>query len=177
MVRCNEIACSKIRTWNQIGVFVCMCMNAWMLQIDDDKRKDSTFFSHKGRYDKKVPTFQLQSIFSHKKNKKKEMIMNVHSVFESVLFLCILQPVILKELKQADGDFTEDQRIELNTVRHLCVMPQTSYKLIWTLILWTLSTLLYNLLWVPLNHPFLFVARGSRNVIEKFGFIFKRSLF
>ncbi|KAM9345724.1 guanylyl cyclase C [Symphorus nematophorus] len=48
------------------------------LKIDDDKRKDSTFFNHRGRYDKK--------------------------------------PVILKELKQADGDFTEDQRIELNTL-------------------------------------------------------------
>ncbi|KAM8723242.1 guanylyl cyclase C [Acanthopagrus schlegelii] len=48
------------------------------LKIDDDKRKDSTYFRHRGRYDKK--------------------------------------PVILKELKQADGDFTEDQRIELNTL-------------------------------------------------------------
>lgn len=58
-----------------------------------------------------------KSIFGLK-NKKKEMIMLFHSVFECVLFLCVLQPVILKELKQADGDFTEDQRIELNTVRH-----------------------------------------------------------
>ncbi|XP_042361411.1 heat-stable enterotoxin receptor [Plectropomus leopardus] len=48
------------------------------LKIDEDKRKDSTFFSHRGRYDKK--------------------------------------PVILKELKHTDGDFTEDQRIELNTL-------------------------------------------------------------
>ncbi|KAM6913401.1 guanylyl cyclase C [Lycodopsis pacificus] len=48
------------------------------LKIDEDKRKDSTFFNHRGRYDKK--------------------------------------PVILKELKQTDGDFTEDQRIELNTL-------------------------------------------------------------
>ncbi|GLD60467.1 heat-stable enterotoxin receptor-like protein [Lates japonicus] len=48
------------------------------LKIDDDKRKDSTYFSHRGRYDKK--------------------------------------PVILKELKNSDGDFTEDQRIELNTL-------------------------------------------------------------
>lgn len=39
------------------------------------------------------------------------------SSLTSVLFYCILQPVILKELKQTDGDFTEDQRIELNTVR------------------------------------------------------------
>lgn len=31
--------------------------------------------------------------------------------------VCVLQPVILKELKQTDGDFSEDQRIELNTVR------------------------------------------------------------
>ncbi|XP_069557406.1 guanylyl cyclase C [Brachyistius frenatus] len=51
------------------------------LKIDDDKRKDSTYFSHRGRYDKK--------------------------------------PVILKELKHADGDFTEDQRIELNTLLHI----------------------------------------------------------
>uniref|UniRef100_A0A3Q1EVN4 Guanylate cyclase n=1 Tax=Acanthochromis polyacanthus TaxID=80966 RepID=A0A3Q1EVN4_9TELE len=49
-----------------------------MLQIDDDKRKDSTYFSRRGRYDKK--------------------------------------PVILKELKQTDGDFNENQRIELNTL-------------------------------------------------------------
>ncbi|XP_022624722.1 heat-stable enterotoxin receptor-like [Seriola dumerili] len=48
------------------------------LKIDEDKRKDSTFFSHRGRYDKK--------------------------------------PVILKELKHTDGDFSEDQRIELNTL-------------------------------------------------------------
>ncbi|KAL3054203.1 hypothetical protein OYC64_006514 [Pagothenia borchgrevinki] len=48
------------------------------LKIDEDKRKDSTFFNHRGRYDKK--------------------------------------PVILKEMKQTDGDFTEDQRIELNTL-------------------------------------------------------------
>ncbi|XP_044037738.1 heat-stable enterotoxin receptor [Siniperca chuatsi] len=48
------------------------------LKIDEDKRKDSTYFSHRGCYDKK--------------------------------------PVILKELQQADGDFTEDQRIELNTL-------------------------------------------------------------
>ncbi|XP_041813009.1 heat-stable enterotoxin receptor [Chelmon rostratus] len=48
------------------------------LKIDDDKRKDSTYFSHRGRYDKK--------------------------------------PVILKELKHVDGDFSEDQRIELNTL-------------------------------------------------------------
>ncbi|CAJ1075834.1 heat-stable enterotoxin receptor [Xyrichtys novacula] len=48
------------------------------LKIDDDKRKDSTFFNHRGRYDKK--------------------------------------PVILKELKHTDGDFTESQRIELNTL-------------------------------------------------------------
>ncbi|XP_076609016.1 guanylyl cyclase C [Chaetodon auriga] len=48
------------------------------LKIDDDKRKDSTYFSHRGRYDKK--------------------------------------PVILKELKQTDGNFSEDQKIELNTL-------------------------------------------------------------
>ncbi|XP_030591671.1 heat-stable enterotoxin receptor [Archocentrus centrarchus] len=48
------------------------------LKIDEDKRKDSTYFRQRGRYDKK--------------------------------------PVILKELKHADGDFTEDQRIELNTL-------------------------------------------------------------
>nr|XP_057905300.1 guanylyl cyclase C isoform X2 [Doryrhamphus excisus] len=48
------------------------------LKIDDDKRKDSTYFSHRGRYDKK--------------------------------------PVILKELRLTDGDFTEDQKIELNTL-------------------------------------------------------------
>ncbi|XP_029294490.1 heat-stable enterotoxin receptor [Cottoperca gobio] len=48
------------------------------LKIDEDKRKDSTFFNHRGRYDKK--------------------------------------PVILKELKQTDGDFTENQRVELNTL-------------------------------------------------------------
>ncbi|KAK5885352.1 hypothetical protein CesoFtcFv8_019068 [Champsocephalus esox] len=48
------------------------------LKIDEDKRKDSTFFNHRGRYDKK--------------------------------------PVILKEMKQTDGDFTEEQRIELNTL-------------------------------------------------------------
>ncbi|XP_075888368.1 guanylyl cyclase C [Nelusetta ayraudi] len=48
------------------------------LKIDDDKRKDSTYFRHRGRYDKK--------------------------------------PVILKELKQMDGDFSETQRIELNTL-------------------------------------------------------------
>ncbi|XP_065820934.1 guanylyl cyclase C isoform X1 [Labrus bergylta] len=48
------------------------------LKIDDDKRKDSTYFSHRGRYDKK--------------------------------------PVILKELMLTDGDFTEEQRIELNTL-------------------------------------------------------------
>uniref|UniRef100_A0A8C4EJR1 Guanylate cyclase domain-containing protein n=1 Tax=Dicentrarchus labrax TaxID=13489 RepID=A0A8C4EJR1_DICLA len=47
--------------------------------IDEDKRKDSTYFNHRCRYDKK--------------------------------------PVILKELKQTDGDFTEDQKIELNTLR------------------------------------------------------------
>nr|XP_020443480.1 heat-stable enterotoxin receptor-like [Monopterus albus] len=44
----------------------------------DDERKNSMFFTHRGRYDKK--------------------------------------PVILKELKHTDGDFTEDQRIELNTL-------------------------------------------------------------
>ncbi|RVE69219.1 hypothetical protein OJAV_G00075340 [Oryzias javanicus] len=48
------------------------------LKIDEDKRKDSTFFSHRGRYDKK--------------------------------------PVILKELRHPDGDFTEEQKIELNTL-------------------------------------------------------------
>uniref|UniRef100_A0A7N8X6L2 Guanylate cyclase n=1 Tax=Mastacembelus armatus TaxID=205130 RepID=A0A7N8X6L2_9TELE len=44
-------------------------------------RRNSMFFTHRGRYDKK--------------------------------------PVILKELKHTDGDFTEDQRIELNTL--LCI--------------------------------------------------------
>uniref|UniRef100_A0A669AXC7 Guanylate cyclase n=1 Tax=Oreochromis niloticus TaxID=8128 RepID=A0A669AXC7_ORENI len=34
----------------------------------------------------------------------------------SFSILCVLQPVILKELKQTEGDFTEDQRIELNTL-------------------------------------------------------------
>uniref|UniRef100_A0A3P9ICD5 Guanylate cyclase n=1 Tax=Oryzias latipes TaxID=8090 RepID=A0A3P9ICD5_ORYLA len=48
------------------------------LKIDEDKRKDSTFFSHRGRYDKK--------------------------------------PVVLKELKHPDEDFTEEQKIELNTL-------------------------------------------------------------
>lgn len=38
---------------------------------------------------------------------------------QSFSILCVLQPVILKELKHTDGDFSEDQRIELNTVRHL----------------------------------------------------------
>ncbi|XP_057717075.1 guanylyl cyclase C [Corythoichthys intestinalis] len=51
------------------------------LKIDEDKRKDSTFFSRRGRYDKK--------------------------------------PVILKELKHTDGDFTENQKIELNTLLHI----------------------------------------------------------
>lgn len=44
---------------------------------------------------------------------------------ELVLSLCTLQPVILKELKQMDGDFSEDQRIELNTVRHTSVGLKT----------------------------------------------------
>ncbi|XP_035766700.1 heat-stable enterotoxin receptor-like [Neolamprologus brichardi] len=48
------------------------------LKIDEDKRKDSTYFRQRGRYDKK--------------------------------------PVIMKELKTTEGDFTEDQRIELNTL-------------------------------------------------------------
>uniref|UniRef100_A0A3B4UQD6 Guanylate cyclase n=1 Tax=Seriola dumerili TaxID=41447 RepID=A0A3B4UQD6_SERDU len=38
------------------------------------------------------------------------------SAFEGVLFFRIPQPVILKELKHTDGDFSEDQRIELNTL-------------------------------------------------------------
>ncbi|XP_076021157.1 guanylyl cyclase C [Genypterus blacodes] len=48
------------------------------LKIDEDKRKDSLYLIHRGRYDKK--------------------------------------PVILKELKNTDGNFTEDQKIELNTL-------------------------------------------------------------
>ncbi|XP_071758151.2 guanylyl cyclase C [Centroberyx gerrardi] len=48
------------------------------LKIDEDKRKDSTYHIHRGRYDKK--------------------------------------PVILKELKHADGNFSENQKIELNTL-------------------------------------------------------------
>lgn len=48
------------------------------LKIDDDKRKDSIYLIHRGRYDKK--------------------------------------PVILKELKHTDGDFSEEQKIELNTL-------------------------------------------------------------
>ncbi|XP_047214073.1 guanylyl cyclase C-like [Girardinichthys multiradiatus] len=48
------------------------------LKIDEDKRKDSTYFRQRGCYDKK--------------------------------------PVILKEMKQADGDFTPEQKIELNTL-------------------------------------------------------------
>ncbi|KAM6905373.1 guanylyl cyclase C [Xenentodon cancila] len=51
------------------------------LKIDEDKRKDSTYYTHRGCYDKK--------------------------------------PVILKELKHTDGDFTEDQKIELNTLLHI----------------------------------------------------------
>ncbi|XP_047426766.1 guanylyl cyclase C [Mugil cephalus] len=51
------------------------------LKIDEDKRKDSTYFSSRGRYDKK--------------------------------------PVILKELKRNDGDFTDDQKIELNTLMRI----------------------------------------------------------
>lgn len=40
--------------------------------------------------------------------------------------VCVPQPVILKELKQTDGDFSEDQRIELNTVRHLPIKSVNS---------------------------------------------------
>ncbi|XP_033827635.1 guanylyl cyclase C [Periophthalmus magnuspinnatus] len=47
-----------------------------VLKIEEDKRKDSIFLAHRGRYDKK--------------------------------------PVILKEFKHADSDFTEEQKIELN---------------------------------------------------------------
>ncbi|XP_029014340.1 guanylyl cyclase C isoform X2 [Betta splendens] len=46
------------------------------LKIDEDKRKDRPYYTHRACYDKK--------------------------------------PVILKELKHTDGNFTEDQRIELN---------------------------------------------------------------
>uniref|UniRef100_A0A3B4Z7J4 Guanylate cyclase n=1 Tax=Stegastes partitus TaxID=144197 RepID=A0A3B4Z7J4_9TELE len=59
--------------------YTCVCVI--MSQIEDDKRKDSTYFSHRGRYDKK--------------------------------------PVILKELKHTDGDFSEEQRIELNTLLYI----------------------------------------------------------
>ncbi|KAM4634886.1 guanylyl cyclase C [Polymixia lowei] len=48
------------------------------LKIDEDKRRDSVYQVHRGRYDKK--------------------------------------PVILKELKHADGNFSDNQRIELNTL-------------------------------------------------------------
>ncbi|KAM3864411.1 guanylyl cyclase C [Diretmus argenteus] len=48
------------------------------LKIDEDKRRDSAYLIHRGRYDKK--------------------------------------PVILKELKHADGNFNENQKIELNTL-------------------------------------------------------------
>lgn len=55
--------------------------------------------------------------------------MYFHSVFVYVLFLYIPQPVILKELKQEDGDFTEDQRIELNTVRETMRATDLLYRL------------------------------------------------
>ncbi|XP_072224711.1 guanylyl cyclase C [Leuresthes tenuis] len=48
------------------------------LKIEEVKRKDSTYYTHRGRYDRK--------------------------------------PVILKELKHSDADFTEAQKIELNTL-------------------------------------------------------------
>ncbi|KAM4530764.1 guanylyl cyclase C [Odontesthes bonariensis] len=48
------------------------------LKIDEVTRKDSTYFTHRGRYDRK--------------------------------------PVILKELKHSDADFSEAQKIELNTL-------------------------------------------------------------
>uniref|UniRef100_A0A665WBZ3 Guanylate cyclase n=1 Tax=Echeneis naucrates TaxID=173247 RepID=A0A665WBZ3_ECHNA len=51
------------------------------LKIDEDKRKDSTYFCHRRTYDKK--------------------------------------PVILKELIHTEGDFNEEQRIELNTLMRI----------------------------------------------------------
>ncbi|XP_017271966.1 heat-stable enterotoxin receptor isoform X1 [Kryptolebias marmoratus] len=48
------------------------------LKIEEEKRKDSTYFRHRGCYDKK--------------------------------------PVILKQMKHTDGEFTADQKIELNTL-------------------------------------------------------------
>lgn len=60
------------------------------------------------------------------------------NVYKCDLFLCIFQPVILKELN-TDGDFTEDQRIELNTVRCPCGLDAV--------------TLLFYLMW----HDILFV--------------------
>lgn len=63
-------------------------------------------------------------------------------MYMNAFFLHILQPVILKELQHTDGDFSEDQRIELNTVRCLYVLDTVS------------STLLFYLLWVHLNPSF-----------------------
>lgn len=82
---------------------------ACLRQIDDDRRKDSTYFRHRGRYDKKVQTKKKAAGITEK--------VAVLLLFWRILSLRILQPVILKELKQMDGDFNENQRIELNTVR------------------------------------------------------------
>lgn len=38
--------------------------------------------------------------------------------------LPVIQPIILKELKHLDTDFTEEQKIELNTVRQQCVCSE-----------------------------------------------------
>lgn len=82
---------------------------ACLWQIDDDKRKDSTYFRHRGRYDKKVQTTKNLAGITKK--------LASFCFTGLICFLRILQPVILKELKQMEGDFNENQKIELNTVR------------------------------------------------------------
>uniref|UniRef100_A0AAQ5ZHR9 Guanylyl cyclase C n=1 Tax=Amphiprion ocellaris TaxID=80972 RepID=A0AAQ5ZHR9_AMPOC len=54
-----------------------------------------------------------KSVFTCKQNSKKDLIMSQLFMERPV---CIFQPVILKELIHTDGDFSENQRIELNTL-------------------------------------------------------------
>lgn len=72
------------------------------------------YFRHRGRYDKKV-----------QKTKTRQTTQKNEGFFAAFLTCAFVspQPVILKELKQMDGDFSETQRIELNTVRLLTVGP------------------------------------------------------
>lgn len=107
-----------LRVWSN---HVALCET--LLHVGQSGTNDRLVFRSTTTKERTAPTFATEGAMTKRYRPGRHDKTTAFCCFCNVcvFFPLTLQPVILKELKQMEGDFNENQKIELNTVRLITV--------------------------------------------------------